>query len=288
MSQPQQAMVKTDEQAGNIVSLYTGLSTKTLKRKVDKMAEQRQIINKFVSDQLKEGKDFGTIDGTSRSGSSFKSKPTLFKPGMEKIFSLFGLTTELEKDVQTLEMLPDQTNLVAFKCNVYKGGVKIAEGRGAGTIGDLNRDANATIKIAEKRARMDACLSLGFSEFFTQDMDDPDYRNGNGSSPTASPAKPMSDKQRGLIFHLLNSRHIFGERQRLALQANGIEDTSTMTSAQASEIIDKLQSGTFQIPSSTQRQSIITDNVVDVDPDAEISVDDIPNFDEGDDGTSNT
>ena len=41
------------------------------------------------------------------------------------------------------------------------------------------------IKIAEKQARMDACLTLGFSEYFTQDLDDmPNQATSNSGTLT--------------------------------------------------------------------------------------------------------
>jgi hypothetical protein len=146
-----------------------------LQASVDLEKTNRDIIKRFVSDQLVKGTDYGNIVG---------SKPTLLKPGMEKIFSLMHLKSRLVKDTETYEMLGSTPGMVCYKAVLYQIGTgeEVAEGRGAAQVGDKKRDANATIKIAEKRARMDACLSLGFSEFFTQDLEDT-----GGVSPGVGP-----------------------------------------------------------------------------------------------------
>jgi hypothetical protein len=227
------------------------MSTKNLQRQVDKMTEQRRVIAEFVKDHLKEGTDYGTI----QSG-SFKSKPTLYKPGQEKIFSLFGLVSELVRDQETLDMLSEVTNLVAYKCNVYKNNIKVAEGRGAAVIGDLKRDANSTIKIAEKRARMDACLTLGFSEYFTQDLEDPEYRNkitGKGMPPSPDnhykgkgivepvPDEPMTENQRKMIYSLLKQKGFAESEMKRIIEINAdIKDAKNLTKSQASVLIKKV------------------------------------------------
>lgn len=232
--------------ASNVVSLYSGMSTKNLQKQVDKMTAQRQVIAGFVKDHLKEGVDYGTIESTSKSGKAFKSKPTLYKPGQEKIFSLFGLVSELVRDQETLEMLSEVTNLVAYKCNVYKNNVKVAEGRGAAVIGDLGRDANSTIKIAEKRARMDACLTLGFSEYFTQDLEDPEYRKKNYPSSSTHTRQQksvddgelMTDNQRKLVYKLLEKKGLNKDDMRSYIKLKTeIEDPKDLTKHKASSLI---------------------------------------------------
>lgn len=136
-----------------------------LKKSVDTEVQRRKIIQDFVSSQLKEGVDYGRIKIGGREG-----KPTLFKPGMEKIFSLFNIVSHLRKDEETLSML-EAKDVIVYKCELYRDGQFLSQGRGACTVAEKGR-INDAIKIAEKRARMDACLNLGFSEYFTQDLED--------------------------------------------------------------------------------------------------------------------
>jgi hypothetical protein len=136
-----------------------------LEKAVRDEGEKRRIMNDFVTSQLKEDVDYGSIRIAGRQG-----KPTLFKPGMEKIFSLFSIVSHLEKDEETLSMITTK-DVIAYKCKLYRNGQFLGEGRGACTVSEKGR-VNDAIKIAEKRARMDACLNLGFSEYFTQDLED--------------------------------------------------------------------------------------------------------------------
>lgn len=81
-------------------------------------------INQFqtvIQNTLKKEHDFGIIPGTS--------KPTLLKPGAEKIQMMFGVTSEFE----VIERVQDyQKGFFAFtvKCFIYKNGLKITEGVG--------------------------------------------------------------------------------------------------------------------------------------------------------------
>jgi uncharacterized protein YbaA (DUF1428 family) len=211
-----------------VSSLTDRMTTKQLEASTKKAQEHRAIISKYVSDHLVDGVDYGKI-------ATFP-KNVLFKPGQEKIFSLMNLTSRLERDTETLEMLPDEKGLVAYLCRVYRNGVEIAQGRGAATIGDKSRDANATIKIAEKRARMDACLSLGFSEFFTQDLEDPEYRDtaGNGGSGATA-----TDKQRALIAKKLEENGVAKDDQKgYIIEQFGVE--VPLTKEGASFVIEQL------------------------------------------------
>lgn len=190
--------------APGISSLGDVMTTAQLRASTKKAQDHRAIITAYVRDHLVKGVDYGQIG-------SFK-KDVLFKPGQEKIFSLMNLTSRLEKDSDTIEMIGGGAGVVAYICRVYRKGEEIAQGRGAAKVGENNRDINSTIKIAEKRARMDACLSLGFSEFFTQDLEDPEYREPT-SKPVTKTERPASDKQRALIAKKLSEIGVAVEDQ---------------------------------------------------------------------------
>lgn len=137
-------------------------------------------INQFqavVQNTLKKNHDYGVIPGTP--------KPTLLKPGAEKIQMLLGVTSEYE----VIEHINDYENgFFAFtvRCIIYKNGVKITEGLGHcnnrepkfykrkdGSIQDPYEKVNTVLKMAKKRAQIDATLTLAsLSEVFTQDIED--------------------------------------------------------------------------------------------------------------------
>lgn len=68
---------------------------------LSKVTQQLQAISNFqtvMQENLKSGQDFGLIPGTN--------KPTLLKPGAEKIQMLFGVTSEYEE----IERIQDYDN----------------------------------------------------------------------------------------------------------------------------------------------------------------------------------
>src|SRR5438045_2943000 len=50
---------------------------------LDEVERRVRLLQDFVRSQMSEGEDYGTIPGTA--------KPTLFKPGAEKLNAIFGL-----------------------------------------------------------------------------------------------------------------------------------------------------------------------------------------------------
>ncbi|EME3582295.1 hypothetical protein QL848_002593 [Enterococcus faecium] len=141
---------------------------------LDKVTKQLQAIANFqnvVQNNLKSGQDFGVIPGTN--------KPTLLKPGAEKIQMLFGVTSEYEE----IERIQDYDNgffAYTIKCTLSKDGMKITEGMGHCNTKEkkyIKQDpftlANTCLKMAKKRAQIDATLTIAsLSEVFTQDMED--------------------------------------------------------------------------------------------------------------------
>lgn len=261
--------------------LVPGVTTDQLKAALTAQTEQRVLIKQFIQHHLVEGVDFGRIHVVKNCANQYTctnkyhyGKDMLFKPGQEKIFSLFGITSELEKDTETYEMLPNTTNMVAYKCIAKRGDVVVSEGRGAAVVGDNRRDVNATIKIAEKRARMDACLALGFSEYFSQDLDDPDYAGQRQQAneraaaeaaakhpeemppepkpgdrlPERQPDVPMSTDEKTELFKALLKAGFDKDAQLEVLAANGITEPAKMTSGQAREMIGKLNDNAFTKP----------------------------------------
>ncbi|TIH66344.1 hypothetical protein EWQ15_30055, partial [Klebsiella pneumoniae] len=136
-------------------------------------------INQFqqiVQSQFKQGHDYGLIPGTG-------SKPTMLKPGAEKIVMLLGLTSEFD----ILESTRDFEKgffQYQIKCQLKKDGYVITEGIGAANTmeskykkGDPYTLDNTVLKMAKKRALVDAALLVGsLSDVFTQDIEDMDLQ----------------------------------------------------------------------------------------------------------------
>lgn len=260
------------------MSIVGTVTTAQLRDALATQSEQRKLIEEFIKAHLREGTDYGKIHVVKNCAAEDKqrgscdrdyhfSKSILFKPGQEKIFSLFSITDDIEKDLDAYEMLPNVQGLVAYKCIMFQKGKKIGEGRGAATLASERSDPNSTIKKAEKRARMDACLSLGFSEYFTQDLDDPDYaaQREMANSKAAAEAERRDKDEFGLmprdadapidnseraVLHRLLLKAGFSESDEILelLRVNGVQDPAAMTSGQARDMMGKLTHNMFQAP----------------------------------------
>jgi len=142
--------------------------------------ERRRLITQFISKHMKEGVDYGTITITGRNGKEYKSKPSLFKPGSEKFCSLLHLRPTFVRDDETWEMAGKKSGLFCYKCVLLDQKERvIGEGRGASDITEKQSwSVNNAVKIAEKRAQIDAVLRTGvLSDFFTQDLEDVEVNN---------------------------------------------------------------------------------------------------------------
>jgi hypothetical protein len=177
-------MSRTSQPQNQATAAIMGLQPAVLEKQLQAEDTRRKVVQKFIQQNLTEGIDYGRIHVVTRDKcakpwdckiDSHFSKPCLFKPGAEKFCSLLQLRAEFIADKDTLEMIGTAaTGLVAFRCllsRVNQGDV-ISEGRGACSIAEKGGLVNTTVKIAEKRAQVDAVLRLGLSDSFTQDLED--------------------------------------------------------------------------------------------------------------------
>lgn len=166
------------------------------------LQEQRKLLKEFVSSQLHRDSDYGVIPGTK--------KNSLYKPGAEKIRSLFGLTVKLDNTAQILEK-SENFAMFTYKAQVFKGDQLIAECEGSANSQEQKykerkvwrysekerkkveiREStpifdvlNTLQKMSQKRAFVGAIiLAVGASDFFTQDIDDPEDARHVGTAPT--------------------------------------------------------------------------------------------------------
>lgn len=150
--------------------------------------------------QLKRGVDFGVIPKTK--------KPSLYKSGAEKICMGYKVLPiyEIESKIESFGKEPFFHYVI--KCNLIKivnGTVyTITNGYGsANTYESRNgnnssyNSANATLKMAQKRALTSAALAIsGLSDAFTQDMENEDFmQNAAVLVQTDAPDAPVSSKQ---------------------------------------------------------------------------------------------
>lgn len=131
------------------------------------------LFQKVVQSQLMQNHDYGVIPGTP--------KPTLLKPGAEKILMLLGLRSEFDI-VDSTRDFEKGFFQYQVKCKLYRGDMLVTEGLGSCNNRErkyIKMDPytmdNTVLKMAKKRALVDAALLVGsLSDIFTQDLEDMD------------------------------------------------------------------------------------------------------------------
>lgn len=92
--------------------------------RIQQAVQRYDAVLKFTKDLMKDGKDFGKIPGVD--------KPTLLKPGAEKLCSFFGLSPKFSIVGKAEEWSGDEPFFYYwYKCEVWRGAILIAEGEGS-------------------------------------------------------------------------------------------------------------------------------------------------------------
>lgn len=226
----------------------------SLKEMIEIETERRKLLNKYIADNLKDGVDYGRIhiakncdykyETSKCKQDSHWSKKSLFKPGSEKFCSLMYLRPVFKKDVETYEMAGSPAGLFCYVCElVDKKGAIVGEGRGAASISEKNWTPNNAIKIAEKRAQIDAILRTGtLSDQFTQDLED--MANSEVVAPKSTVkndnhayAGKATEKQVKYIYSLLSAK---GKDKETIFKHMKIKSMNDLSFQSASIIIKKL------------------------------------------------
>lgn len=141
---------------------------------VSNAACRAELLKEYVKGQMDKGKDYGIIPG-------FTSKPSLFKPGAEKLARLFKLGSRI---IETKEVLNLEKNfaMYTYRIEIYllDSGTVVAQCEGSANSQEKKymklRAAdvlNTLQKMAQKRAFVGGVISaVGASEFYTQDVED--------------------------------------------------------------------------------------------------------------------
>lgn len=215
-------------------------STSSLPNVVVPSSESKRRIEelgKFVEEVMVRGIDYGLIDGFS--------KPTLLKPGAEKLCDVFGFS-KLVDVVNRFEQW--DTGIFAYEVKMTltrkDNGVIEAEGIGSCNSKEaaFNQQnpftiSNTVLKMAKKRALIDAVLSATRSSgLFTQDIEDfPKLLNSKGGGELAT------KRQLQTIFLIVADIQMRPETAKEMMQMMYQVDHSTkLTKKQASDFIQDL------------------------------------------------
>ncbi len=167
------------------------------------LARQKELAT-MIQDGLTKGIDYGVIPGTTG------GKPTLLKPGAEKLCLVYGLMADYSISDSTVDHSIEigwenkygkRGTAVGLYRYVYKCTLRDRTGRavasGEGVCSSLEskycsrpKDVENTIlKMAQKRALVAATLNaFGLSGEFTQDLDD--QAHDSEKAPPATRAQP--------------------------------------------------------------------------------------------------
>lgn len=152
-----------------------------LQRMVDEATEERKIMSTYIKQHMVAGVDYAPIhikkDCPNKYNCAIKShwsKDNLTKAGAEKIKDLLKLYPDFKRDEDTWQMAGSKAGLFCYRCILLTADQKPAGvGLGACDVSEKYGNMNNAIKIAKKRAFVDAILTTGsLSDFFTQDLDD--------------------------------------------------------------------------------------------------------------------
>lgn len=139
------------------------VQTDNFKKQVDTELANRAYFRDRIEETLKEKADYHIIKG----------KKSLAKGGAEKLASMFQLVASFEIDKEMSDLL-GEVKAICLKCILKDKDENFrGEGRGASSLAEIKGDPNKAIKMAEKRAYIDAVIrTTGLSDIFTQDLED--------------------------------------------------------------------------------------------------------------------
>jgi hypothetical protein len=156
----------------------------------------RQLLAQVMHQEMKAGVDYGVTPGTS-------GKPSLWKPGAEKLTSMFAFAPSF---TYTVEKHEAGHRTYDVKCTLRHRGSDVFLGDADAVCSTLESKYtaqkskppadfyNTALKMAEKRALIAVVLFVtAASDIFTQDIDDDD--NGRQASGLQKPAGKTAAQQ---------------------------------------------------------------------------------------------
>jgi len=224
--------------SNELATVQTITPMQITKANLNEMAEQRAIFKVFVADQLKQNIDYGVLPGTD--------KPSLWKPGAEKIANIFQLGSriidrdrkaEIENNFAmfsyTIEVFHIPTGKAVAQCEgicnsqekkykeraVYEWDEKLRRKVNKGVsptpVGDI---LNTLAKMAQKRAYVGAVIiATKASDFFDHDLSE-DEEEFFEQNPYQEPKNPP------IVQKIEKERPKFETKEQVNAEAKGSFD----------------------------------------------------------------
>jgi hypothetical protein len=260
----------TEPEIGTALVASERPRTTLLKAVVEPTAliEHHKQLAQFIGQALTEGTDYGKIPGTD--------KPTLLKPGAERMCTAFGLLAVPEiveqqvdhnMEIRWVKRKKKWNNahrndrtftweeeagtslglyryVVRVRLVSRDSGEVMGEGLGAcstmeSKYVDRPRDSeNTALKMAQKRALIAAVLgTFGLSDRFTQDMEDVHQGEAtNGAEPTHDEGQDPATDKQREFLGKLLKSSVWAQEERTAYAGRG----ETATKATMKDLIDEV------------------------------------------------
>ncbi|MFH1981314.1 MAG: hypothetical protein ABIL58_05700 [Pseudomonadota bacterium] len=176
---------------------------------LERREDNRKALLRWIQSNLQIGVDYGQIHVVGKDkcrlaseGKAHEcinprhwSKPSLWKPGAEKICGMLGLIPRFPnlKEYESAALRGEDLKVIILKCELHTGsGFVAAEGSGARRVAQDNGDINKSLKMAEKSSHIDATLRVaGLSELFSQDLEDLPDQTRQQVQPDAQRGAPQ-------------------------------------------------------------------------------------------------
>ncbi len=217
---------------------------------INEARERIMMLQKFVKEMMIPNVDYGVIPKCN--------KPSLFKPGAEKLCDIFGFSKQLEI-LNRIEDWDKGLFHYEIKTILINKRTGLVESEGIGCCNSMEakfkkQDSfsiiNTLLKMAKKRAFIDAVLSATrSSDIFTQDIEDMEFtppvntseRQNNKDIQTKA-VKKATKKQLTEIYSIIKSNKIsIDHAKKLMEEKYKVSESNQLTSSQADEFMDILK-----------------------------------------------
>lgn len=231
------------------LSIIDAVSIQQVQATMEKIAQFQKVIQMA----LHQNHDYGVVPGTE--------KPTLLKPGAEKILMMMGLRSEFEIADSTRDW---ENGFFQYqvRCKLYKNDTLITEGLGSANTkeskyvkGNPFTLDNTILKMAKKRALIDATLLVAsLSDIFTQDMEDIDL-TGTPVQESVRQSKQAIDN--GATISTAQAKRMFaiakGNEQLLrgVLSAFGYQHSADVKKIDYEKICDEIEAAVKELSDVT-------------------------------------
>jgi hypothetical protein len=226
---------------------------------------RRDHFFRWLLGKMQEGVHYGTPPGCEPSAKidprQWTAKPTLYKSGAKLLCDVLQLHDSYSFDRELWETLGEPRGTVCYLCTLKPRGShrKVAIGRGTVEANEKRHGVNARVKIAMKRALVDAVIHAVpvVADLFTQDLEREDGK-GDAFEPKAPEPPPRqavplaTEAQRNELLSISTHEWASEQLQNYCSHAAGDKN---LTARKASTIIERAKDAIAEAKSTEPPES---------------------------------